>query len=303
MLDSMLKDILRLPADLLTVYREIQKALQNPALADFAKRVSTYEPVTLLVTDAHYFDLTRNCIRSFQAAANGKGKLVCITSDAAALPLFEAEGVEGILLTGVIHSASRFSDIGTKDFYAKVYFKLFALLALLEKGYPVLYADGDVFWKRDPLLKLPSGFDFVFQLDERTLDSWNSRPVGHSVCTGFFLTQPSCKARWFMFLTLAFMKLRPTWGDQDVVNYLINILLRLRLVTTSNSLQKLFCIRLGYFDPHHYPNGALFFNPQHRSLLDMEKIEIVHANYTVGHSEKVQKLKENGLWLVPSSDC
>ena len=169
---------------------------------------------------------------------------------------------------------------------------------------PVVYADGDTVFLRNPLTYLarlqPRLRGVVLMQNDRPAsvcrDGWQAQyPVGERaeqsiICTGFMVWLPErghlkmLKAVLHSILSEASLPI-----DQDVVNRL------------SKEWPKTFqLLRQDLF-----PNGSLWLPPDYTVLSDKSQPDfdwrsayVVHANFTYGLETKVAALKAMGLWYL-----
>jgi len=161
----------------------------------------------------------------------------------------------------------------------------------LKEGYTVLYSDLDVVFLKDPLpylLPMLKEKDILFQYSAKgNPASYNPSPPTRKVCMGFFVAKPT-PLNIDLFDTSENVDLdtlplnHPCRKDQSDQGY---TQAKIRQIKKYKQLNQ------GILPPPLFPNGINWFN-NHR---DFDPY-IIHYNYIVKQSEKIERMKKFGHW-------
>jgi len=170
----------------------------------------------------------------------------------------------------------------SSEFKAICYKKLEIVTAELAAGEPLLYADVDVVFRRNPLEDLEQRLaecDAVFQQEEPSHDD-HKRAGPHLWCAGFFAVKP----------TAAGMALVAPRGEKEQNRWEWHSdagLLGTRLLRTPPAAL------VDFLPTAMYPSGWY----QRKGKLDPERFAC-HYNWTVTDASKIKRMKQEGDWLI-----
>ncbi|XP_022084717.1 UDP-D-xylose:L-fucose alpha-1,3-D-xylosyltransferase 1-like [Acanthaster planci] len=251
---------------------------QECTAAELQRRAST---VVLTTTNNAFLDMTENwlaSIRRTRACPN----ITVVAEDQQAYRFLSRKAVVGLHIqqTGSGLSTAKKLVFNTKEYKKFVNKRQRYILRFLEQGWEVLFSDVDTFWLRDPFPFLQGNFDMALEVDEYR----QKGKKGSFYCAGFVYFRPTERTLRFVREWIRFMeadeKLRP---DQVVMNLLI-------------AEKKVPRLKLQVLNSDRFPNGKLFFNETWRR--DKRGIVVVHNNWIIGHDPKVERFRNNSMWLV-----
>ena len=137
---------------------------------------------------------------------------------------------------------------------------------LLNMGMDImLWVDNDILFFENCLIDIVSkSWSFVMQDD------------GWGYCTGFFLARPGIFANQVIKNSISWLKQRQgALNDQHAFN----------------AVAKQSPVSIFKLSNEEYPNGEIYFEKKIQS-----KARMVHSNYLMTTSEKVQRFKDHGMW-------
>lgn len=231
---------------------------------------------TLLVTltNEGYVNFTLNLIESLKLHHLDK-KIVCFCLDKSSYSTLMSKGYACLLYDVDLQSLSLFNTVNFKKI---TFLKFFLIHYLLTLRYNVLFTDGDIIFKRNPIpyiLDIVSTgmFDIIIQNDDPFIAAEN---IGQNLCTGFFFVQSN--ERTLDVFSFAKSEARDAFNlcanDQDYFNNFMKSKLRVNVLS-----QALF------------PSGYALAN------IKDDEAYIVHFNYMVGNNKFLSML-ENGYWYL-----
>jgi len=132
---------------------------------------------------------------------------------------------------------------------------------------PLVWLDTDIVFLKNPEEYLLSLMKPTFQLDY---------PV-ECACTGLMYF-PDCETSAKIINILGSQN---TEDDQIVCNNLLK----------NNMLQN----KVSYFNLNYFPNGGYFYDAKGTTI---EQCIMLHCNYIVGLENKINRLKESGVWYI-----
>ncbi len=258
----------------------------------------------LWVTNSGASEITANSIASLQRLLQNRehslfvGTLdavsereICGYTDCSGVQFFRLDQ-ETTWRSSKINLSSEYVDWGTQDFRLICKAKYFAISKVLqETGKPLVFADGDIAFLRNPVELFESNraidCNMVLAQNDRDLKYCNGifddqyppglRPDGSEICAGFTCWQP----------TRRHLKMAEYVGKN----------------VTADVCDQMVFNRLPFWKRRHvqllpmdlFPNGSLAFgNPDNQ----FEDKYIVHANWRIGLDSKLQALKEDGYWFI-----
>jgi hypothetical protein len=273
------------------------------------------QPVFLWVSNAGALEMTANSIASLRrAGAAGPRRSILAVADLATADAARRLGIEARILCLAridrwrrldLEIGAAYSDFDTLDFRKVCLARYFALDHILRRERrPVVYADGDVVFLRDPCAYLHDvqcvhGSPVLVQNDRRAdhnSHEWSAdypagaRPAGSVICAGFQVWSPLREHRELIEAIIHASLAEPLIpSDQQIFNRLGDSLLaRVKLLR-----QDLF------------PNGSLCFKnrylpsqPIDAPDFDWSDAFTVHANWMVGLATKIAALRDARLWFV-----
>ncbi|MCY6382196.1 putative nucleotide-diphospho-sugar transferase [Hoeflea prorocentri] len=263
----------------------------------------------LWVTNAGAAEITANSIASLQRHLRKGGHSLFVgtldaASEQAVSTLTDCSDVQFFRLdqenswrAGNIEVPSEYVNWDTQDFRLICKAKYFGISKILrETGRPVLFADGDIAFLKNPveffeMNRAVDGSRILAQNDRDVTRAGNDLnvqhppghiPDGNVICAGFTAWQP----------TRAHLKIAEHIG---------------RRVTGDRCDQTVFN-KLSFWRRRHvqllpleqFPNGSLAFGKHDlgRPDIDLRDPYIVHANWRVGMDNKIKVLKDGGYWFV-----
>jgi len=145
--------------------------------------------------------------------------------------------------------------------------KLEVILMNMQFGEPVVWVDNDIVFFKNCLNDLLSYQESFVMQD----DLWG-------FCTGFFLVRPSTFTKSLIQKCITYMTSQPESkeNDQHAFNKFYN---------------QIPTITLTKLPQNKYPNGYVY-----STLLDKTTAYMMHNNYMIKTSEKVQKFIKDGNW-------
>lgn len=197
-----------------------------------------------------------------------------------------------------------YRPFGTREFAIAALARYVAIEHLLAaRKRPVIYADGDIVYLRDPS-------DYVSRLQKRSRlvlmqndrpgcycgDEWQSqygpgdRTDRSTICTGFMVWPLGRPSLALAQSIIGSILCEGNWPiDQDVVN----------------RLPRRWQDRIMLLRQDHFPNGPLVLpetytivSDKSRPDFDWRSAYMVHANFTLGVDTKIAALKAIGLWYL-----
>jgi len=132
---------------------------------------------------------------------------------------------------------------------------------------PLMWLDTDVVFVKNPENNIKSLSTPTFQIDY---------PV-FCACTGLMYF-PDCQLSEELINVLAKQN---TEDDQIVCNNLLK----------QNAIQN----RVGFFNLDYFPNGSYFYDAKKTNI---EQTIMLHCNYIVGIENKINRLKDAGVWYL-----
>ncbi|XP_022081086.1 UDP-D-xylose:L-fucose alpha-1,3-D-xylosyltransferase 1-like [Acanthaster planci] len=257
--------------------------ITNCTLENIQKRPGV---VLLTTVNAAFLDVTVNMllsIRRLQLCVN----TTIIAEDRVVFEFLrrKSEGDPGIHVvltdTGEVDSRA----IPRKDRHAYYGFmnkRMGYTLGLLERGWDVLFSDGDLFWFRDPFPHFQGDFDMC-------LRGWDYpvRLQKTVFCAGFIYLRPTNATLKFVRTWVEVMRSNRRKGrvvsDQTVMNGLLH-------------QDQPVHVDIKPLHPNLFPWGSQFFDPSWQQ--ENYSTVVMHAANIRGHAAKEKKFKEFGLWLV-----
>jgi len=227
--------------------------------------------VVLVVVNVEYFEMFKNWLGYAQRFLSHKTEHLHVVA--------EQEGVVGNLSTllqgrGLDYTLETPSSFnapwGSKE-YGKLVLKTpDRILELVEKGCTVLFADIDAAWKKNP-------FHDISVAGDGDLYITDNQPPKEIFCSCFIYAQASCGAQ----------RLLRTWST---------------LKEGKKHNQEPFndAIRAEKDRFHLKVLPAVNFPPG--NLEDGPDVTVRHANFLVGYENKVEALREQGLWHPEAAD-
>ena len=262
--------------------------------------------VLILSANMAYADMTYNFLCRLTKISK-TFKYVVVAQDASLYNFLQSHNIPSIS-GSLIHPAStqNAANFSSPGFNAISIAKIIASRIVLELGYHVLFSDVDIAWKINPLPFLSADVDLTIQSNSGT----NLFPVNDEPNTGFYFMKSNDRSMTLLDEIINRAQKNPNIDDQG---HFANVLRDWR---TSG---KAFFIREGTVAPWTYHSYRPFtFRLLHPYSFQSgqvakawfahkveppydgneQDIVIVHANYMVGHSTKVDFLKSHELWDV-----
>ena len=269
----------------------------------------------LWVTNNGAVEITANSIASLQRTGGiGRDRLILATLDeeAARNATRLVQGVQILRLDRLdawcrhgLFAGGDYAEFGTDSFKQFCISRYIAIDHILQQTKrPVIYADGDIAYLRNPadcLCSLQPAFRrlVLAQNDRRAdigSDEWSrqyragTRPGQSEICSGFTVWQPVRAHRRLLNAVVGNMHSKSLLhSDQHAFNTL-----------SRRQLRSVMLLRQDQF-----PNGSLCFKNKYNPQLKFEAPEfnlsdsfIVHANWMTGLDTKVTALKRAGLWFL-----
>ena len=257
-------------------------ALSGCTLTDLKKRPHV---VLLTTTNTGYIDMTMNMLESIRRTGLCLNTSIVVEDQKAYRYLLKrAQGDPAICLrkTTLGESSPTTSKVLSGPYRKLVNKRYFYILALLERGLDVFFSDVDTFWFRDPFSYFEGDFDMSF-VDERS--PYPYRLQTKSVhCAGLGYYKPTNKTLKFVRKWIEILQSKTNRrSDQGVLNYMLHKDIPMRVDISPLPLT-------------HFPHGLIFYNTEWR-----KKNNDTIIQHNVGfptHEIKVQKYKENNMWLV-----
>ncbi|CAO3595549.1 unnamed protein product [Absidia cylindrospora] len=187
------------------------------------------------------------------------------------------------------------------DYRMITFTKTVVVQHILHLDISAFYSDVDVVWKRPrardyvrKLMDIREGNTHVlFQQDDEKQQQVN---------TGFFLMRPTPVMKRFIADTIYIQeqKEKALW---DTMNRDDQLMATTQQAAMNEALSRMNLeIRTSHvvlLDLFLFPNGHSYFFKRYHDVLEIDPF-IVHANYLIGN-DKVDKLKEHGLWYLDES--
>jgi hypothetical protein len=196
------------------------------------------------------------------------------------------------------------ADFGSKEFRALTKLKSLQVLKILKAGFNVIWSDVDIFFKKNPVEHLLSlKYDLSIQSNAPVAE-WPDSNGYRRINSGFYFvraTPETVTAFQGIVDHAKFTKLseQPSFytilcgddmkyvlGRHGCYNYEINV-------------------HTHFLDRGEFPNGAIYWRNMTDPLsakYDTSGAFIVHANWMKGHDMKVQKLKDDGSWVIDENN-
>lgn len=230
------------------------------------------------VLNRGYLMYTMNMLKSLQPWGLDK-KILLICLDIDSYDFLLKRKYNAVCINTHIKDFLSFNS-GTK-YLTICFFKWFAISKLLDLGHNVLYTDGDIVFRKDPL---PHVREFT-----EPVDIWIQNDAGvesegaGNLCTGYFYVKSNETTRYLFCLETDEQKQRffSDSGDQAYFNMYMKEHLQFKTLP----------LRM-------YPNGKCFFHFKN-SLLPI--CILVHFNWVLGH-EKMAKMREHEMWLLTEDE-
>ncbi|KAJ8038609.1 UDP-D-xylose:L-fucose alpha-1,3-D-xylosyltransferase 3 [Holothuria leucospilota] len=228
-------------------------------------------PVVVTMANMGYAGMADNLLTSIERV-NCKPTVVLVCEDELIYERFQDRDGVHVVLTEFerdLTEAQAFLSDGFKDLAKR---RIWYVLRLLEAGLDTLYLDADTVWLQDPFPYFDGNFDLYVQQEEKI---------------------PYCSGMFFVKATEPSLRMVRYWkehvhegeGLQDQVVY--NEAIRMTADLKLKGLPDLkFC------------GGEIYFKSITPWQERKTKPVIVHATWQVGVPNKINKLKECGLWFV-----
>ncbi|CAF1092893.1 unnamed protein product [Rotaria magnacalcarata] len=207
-----------------------------------------------------------------------------------------------------VHSSSspNAANYGSAEFNTISIAKITAIRKVLELGYNVLFSDVDIAWNKNPVPFLPTDVDLVIQSNSGS----NLFEIGSEANTGFYFLKSNSRSTTLLNETLHRTRGGPGLDDQI---HFGNVLREWRVSGKAMFIMegqtapwvynndRPFTFRV--LHPYRFQTGQVaqaLFGKQVESPYDGKEQDIilVHANYMIGHTSKVNFFKSHGLWNV-----
>ena len=176
------------------------------------------------------------------------------------------------------------TNFGTTDFNTLSYTRYKVIGELLRQNQPVWYLDIDT-------IVLQNLNDVYEVLKNAQYDAVMQNDI-NMLCTGCMLLFPTQNA--IQLIDAVYGNRTSRENDQIILAHILR-----------NTPQQYAIFALNMW---HFPNGLLYFkeldkNPRYRELQEQFKqstrpVYFVHANWMVGVENKINALKEKGLWYI-----
>lgn len=182
--------------------------------------------------------------------------------------------------------------------------KSMLLLKVLRLGYSVLFSDVDVIWVRNPIPVLTQyKSDFVIQSDRSYKDK--DAPLNYNLNSGFYLVRSSSRSVTALQAIVKYAQ-AVRRSEQKAFNYILCGAFKdhhagpgLR-VGNNECMYSRSQIRAEALPLDAFPNGSdeRFTDASFKSISKLPpEVIIIHANYVVGQSRKVEKIQKLGFWF------
>lgn len=296
----------------------------EPASADFIRAVESAKDasgVTIVLSASYgYLGNVMNSMCSLQRAGVKRALMVSLDRK-----MFEwAEGT-GFFVPVMLPGADDAGDgelinYGSGGFEKVTMQKFMSVERVLAAGSVALFADGDIFWCRDPLPAILAAAaaapdaDLLFQTSFEYVRK--GLPMGDYINTGLFLARPTRKAREFFLKAMKDWEEKPINNQRVVNNRLCKAELGGRVVYEqiglgwlSSRRRPAYCtrdgLRAGFLSSKLFPNGPtrtrdVLTRPSRKKVrqrCDAGKYICHHNNYIEG-IQKELRFKSQGLWYV-----
>ncbi len=261
------------------------------------------------VTNGGAAEITANSIASLQAQSRAERQklLVGLLDDTAGEIISERVDTRDLEFLSIeqlpewrelrIDLPITYDNYGTQNFNLRSASKYIFIQHLLrEASLPVIFADGDVVYLKNPIAHIQSNKFLseqavLFQNDRpagihdpglarQYPVGW--RPKGSVVCTGFSVWRP--RPEHLLLAERVKAGIHSHRDDQSSMQEL-------------NAWQKR---HVQLLRQDLFPNGSLVFNPDgsKTGMFDRNEAYLVHANWVYGIDEKISRLKAGGYWLI-----
>lgn len=236
--------------------------------------------VVIGFTNAGYVDMAKNCVHFFRIAHPDR-QIIVFTTDSDAYESMRPTCPTILFQHASVVPRACASYAEPSQFQPITITKLSILSSVLELGYSIFFTDFDVIWRESALNDIRSACGdkpAVFQCGHKLEDHHKTVEVNTGL---MYITNCDFTKRLFQ----APQPDEP-WqrGDQEQVNYRLN---------TWDEYG-----RIGTLDCWVFPNGDFWANAnetQRRSA------KVVHFNYLIGKTSKVQEMHSAGYWVVPGT--
>ncbi|XP_038076419.1 UDP-D-xylose:L-fucose alpha-1,3-D-xylosyltransferase MGP4-like [Patiria miniata] len=159
------------------------------------------------------------------------------------------------------------------------------VLEFLEKGYDVLFADADTFWRKNPF----NDDDFKGDFDIAAHDEVD-RPKTPLFCAGFVYYRPTNNT---ISLVREWVKLLDTTDKNTLDQFVFNSLINRELDKNVTG-----GLKMKTLDPVKYPDGKLYYRVPGWRDEHINQTIVMHFNFLHELDSKVEKIKKLGWWLV-----
>ena len=205
----------------------------------------------------------------------------------------------------VIHRVSTENDqtFRSTEFNQISIAKMIATRIVLELGYNVLFSDVDIAWKKNPMPFLAADVDLTIQSNSGT--NIFSTIIGEPN-TGFYFIKSNDRSMALLDHTIKRARDDPSLDDQSHFGSVLQEWHRSRKAIFMMEGMSTPWIYHGYrpftfrlLHPYLFQTGQVAFHPQKLDPPGDRKdqdIVLVHANFMVGHSSKVDFFKQHALW-------
>eukprot|EP00270_Netrium_digitus_P013096 TRINITY_DN4325_c0_g2_i3.p1 TRINITY_DN4325_c0_g2~~TRINITY_DN4325_c0_g2_i3.p1 ORF type:complete len:412 (+),score=100.31 TRINITY_DN4325_c0_g2_i3:176-1411(+) len=194
-----------------------------------------------------------------------------------------------------------YAYFGSEEFYDIVLRRPMYIEALLELGYDVIYSDTDLLWLKDPFPYFQGDFDIILNVDAKDnfALSINSTALldntGKDLCTCLLVCHPNPHTleivkRWIGNMV---EEGRRHNGDSDQGRF--NDVIREAI--DKDRLD----VRIGILPQQKFANGWEYFDEDWPKE-SREKAVVAHRNFIAGKENKINSLKNYGLWLLDDND-
>lgn len=181
------------------------------------------------------------------------------------------------------------ADFGTKDFFEITINKLDIIKDALEKyNQTVVYTDTDIVFLKDISEDVQqfnnSDFDIMIQNDVANFDESKK----NNYCTGFIFFKPNKMC--IDILKESKQNMNERWnsrGKNDLADQ----------KSFNHILKKKPDLKIKCLSLKDYPNGSRYFKNLNTVYKNYTP-KIVHNNYIVGTSNKINRFKKHNLWFV-----
>ena len=236
--------------------------------------------IVLTTTNAGFLDVTENMLESIKITracpnitviAEDKESYQALSTRAKSQPGLHVQ------ITDSGETTSEKLMVNTAVYNQLVNKRPAYVLSFLEKGYEVLFIDGDTYWFRDPFEDFQGNFDIAMH------NEYPSNQMGF--CDGFAYYRPTENTLLFVKQWVRLLKTsKKGIPDQLVMHHLI-------------SGNKIPGLKIKTLNPYNYPDGKKYFLT--KGWRDLHNnTTVLHLSYILGHNNKVTKLKKYSMWVI-----